>query len=620
MKRLFSPTCASLPFRASIAAILAALSVAACASFEEPLPPVYVPDEDLISLKQDAGFIPIDYESEEALPYDWNVAVDRVDAEKPSFLKLSNLAAWRSANRVSDARYLAEVPAFLALRFAQGEFAELRALLSGDRPELPPALPPETGDVRKEFTNGVEYAYPGADGATIFVKPDGYYSIKFADGSTFTRWSSDGSYAMKDARGVLLYAVWPETGGAEILVEGLRWRTSARGASIEAPAGTATYFEDPVPQVKWEPARAKEACYFLMRGRAFDSIDDFRQAQYEYKGINVCWDYDSKSLLVSSGGFAVNLMDADGPVKTYYPFDRASSSSGTIIDIRFQNGTRLVDIDSGKTTHVEGVPEWPEAFKSRKVGPFTFLYVEKDEGLVKALDSAKLAALEASCRELSGLGAFPVRTVVIPPDLHSYRRMHATSGPERLEWLPAGFQGSDAIYLWPLSVPRYRDEEGQRHFLEVEAYEILAHEYVHLLVSQASGIVRPLPIWLTEGLAVYVESALSDATREYWDAVVRVAVRRGSFLPWDAIAANPTSAYPIRQARVHYAQSYAMARHLMQAYGAAKVASYVASFKVPFDRILDVDLAESYKANFQLVFGIDWETGLDAALASLSAP
>jgi len=217
---------------------------------------------------------------------------------------------------------------------------------------------------------------------------------------------------------------------------------------------------------------------------------------------------------------------------------------------------------------------------------------------------------------LTGLTALKRRTIVIPPDLDSYRKLHASKPGEVLNWYPSGFETKDIIIMWPISVPRYDAPAGQAYFFDQEFYEILVHEYVHVLVGENSGIATPVPVWLNEGLAVYVESFFSAEVKTYWDITFDVSRGLKHLLDWDLVTTTGTGELPVAKARVEYAQSYALVAALAQKFGAAKVAEYVRSFRVNPAEASKVDLKSVYKTKFKAVFGL----GFDQALKLLDPP
>jgi len=316
----------------------------------------------------------------------------------------------------------------------------------------------------------------------------------------------------------------------------------------------------------------------------------------------------SKTLLVSSGAQAIVI--GSDYMKQHDVLDIKARKTTNVLSAFLPEGIRFANLYGTKLAYSEINPAWPEQYKSKSEGPFTILYTDKDAGLLAKLDSGRLTEIETTVRKLSGLDVTRHRVLIFPPDLESYCRLSASAPKTTLNWYPSGFQTKDYIVMWPLSVPRYSTPDGQEYFFHQELYEILAHEYVHLAVGENAGILCPVPVWLNEGFAVYVESRISPETKTYWDITFFVAKSRKQLLSWDDAALRSTGSFDIAQARTHYAQSYALVKTLIDRFGVQKIVEYIKSFRVPVEDLEAVDLKTSYKANFEKVFGISFDEGL----------
>lgn len=82
-------------------------------------------------------------------------------------------------------------------------------------------------------------------------------------------------------------------------------------------------------------------------------------------------------------------------------------------------------------------------------------------------------------------------------------------------------------------------------------YEILAHEYVHLMIGEKTGLLSLVPVWLNEGLAVYAESQVSPDCRTYWNVTFDFSRARHKLLDWDEAALRSTGEFPADKARIH---------------------------------------------------------------------
>jgi Peptidase MA superfamily len=386
--------------------------------------------------------------------------------------------------------------------------------------------------------------------------------------------------------------------------------------SIETARGTLAHLTSHPPQYQLEIPGGRRYTLFLGDDGAVRSLAVWNRA-----GVRFDWDPDSRRLSARVGDRAVEIdAEYDKRLMTVVEDETARSwRTDRVISYFRPDGVRLSRLDGAQLAFADIAPAWPEGYVRQTVGPFDVLYIPKDEALIARLDAARLTDLEARCRSLAGLAAVGRRVILIPPDLASYRKLHARRPGDLTSWYPSGFEALDYITMWPPSVPRYRQPAGEDYFWNEEFYEIVAHEYVHLMVDETTGIFSPVPAWLNEGLAVYVECRLWPDARKYWDTVYEVSRARGRLLPWNEVTKNGTGAYAIALARVHYAQSYAMVSSLVGAYGIAKVAEYVRSFRVALGDADGVNLSRAFTANFQAVFGVPWEEGV-ALLEKTSAP
>jgi hypothetical protein len=374
--------------------------------------------------------------------------------------------------------------------------------------------------------------------------------------------------------------------------------------SIETPRGTLSLFTSKPPQYQLELPGGRSYTLFLEDDGTTTSI-----AVWNRTGVRFDWHPGSRTLTVLAGNRAVEIgEDYDKRLMTIVEDEMERSwRTDTVISYFRPDGIRLSRLDGTELAYADIVPAWPEGYVRKTVGPFDVLYTPKDEALIDRLDAARLVDLEARCRTLSGLSSVGRRVILVPPDLNAYRKLHARRPGDLMSWYPSGFETLDYITMWPPSVPRYRQPAGEDYFWNEEFYEIVAHEYVHVMVDEATGIFSPVPAWLNEGLAVYVEGRLWPEAKEYWDAVYAVSRDRGRLLRWDDVTRNGTDSYAVALARIHYAQSCAMVSALADAYGMAKVAAYVRSFRVPLEEIDDVNLARTFTKNFKEVFGAPWE-------------
>ncbi len=588
------------------AAAALVLILAGCATFT--FPDDYVPDERVVYLAQKAELDPIRYEPAAADPYVFQADPTPVDAARPAFLRETTWDSLLKADFRGDSRLHREVEAHFLRVASLPAFTRLRARLDAGTAAAPPPLPPTRGEKRRDYSNGAAFAYPEVPGAQITILNNGDYTIDFPDGGAFRYWRG-GRYERTDAGGAILFRHDPTQSREVGTTEGYTLTSRPDYRSVKGPEGTVEYLADPTPQYRFTAADGAPAQEYVL----FPTAGRIREIATRTKG-GLRWDYffDTRTVLVTSGREAIAI-ESDFR-KRHSHFDVEQRKEAGPLTLYFPEGIRLTGFDAPALAHSEIQPQWPEQYRSRSVGPFGILYTAKDEPLVDRPDAARLAEVAARCGELTGLAAAAGRTILVPPDLEAYRKLHASGPGEVLRWYPSGFESRDLIVMWPLSVPRYRAAGGEEYFFSRELYEIAAHEYVHLLVGENTGLRSPVPAWLDEGLAVYVESELSRDARRYWDVTFAVCRRLNRVLDWDDATVTPTGHRDIAQARVHYAQSYALVGALMRRFGPAKIAEYVKSFRVPAGEAADVDVKAAYRAKLRSVFAID----LSEALAMLA--
>ncbi|HEQ71683.1 MAG TPA: hypothetical protein ENN69_04265 [Spirochaetia bacterium] len=299
----------------------------------------------------------------------------------------------------------------------------------------------------------------------------------------------------------------------------------------------------------------------------------------------------------------------DEYVKSHHYFNPQTRKAEDLYSYYFPEGIRITDINKPLTYSYVN-PNWPEQYAERQIGPFRILYAVKDEAWLDRLDARKLAETSTAVRKTAGINFKDNRVIILPPDLESYRKLHAQKKDELLYWYPSGFQTKDMIVMWPPSVPRYEGDAGAEYFWENEFYEIVTHELTHLAVGEVTGVFSPVPVWLNEGLAVYVESRYAAEVKIYWDTVYDVCAGGRKLLSWEDAARYSTSSFPSDKARTHYAQSYKMVEYLISAYGNAKLLRYIVSFKLPAENTDPVDIGTSFTDNFLKIYGITWEENL----------
>jgi len=575
--------------------VLAIWLFQACAT----VPPDYVPDQKVVFLMQNTGFGPIAYPAVPAEPYDFTSSTD---GPRPDFLNL-RWEAFLKADSATDSRIYAAARATFQAQLDRTEVRELRSLLDQGLPPPPGDLAPDHGEKTKDYTNGAEYDYPGAPGAKITLLTSGIQIITWSDGSLFQR-NPDGTRFWKDPQGRQTQFFDAKTGAYRVQKDGVVWESGVDFRSVNDARGKLEFTVKPEAQYTFTgpEAGALRYTYFVDADGTYPSCTITNQA-----GLRFDWMVDHQVLAVNRGGEVVTFR-ADSP-KVHETFDQKTRKPGEVLSVYLPGGVRLTNLAATTPAIGELTPAWPEAYKKKILGPFDVWYTTQDETLLGRLQVAQLTALEVQDRAMTGLGSGGRHAVVIPPDLESYRRLHAQKPHDVLSWYPSGFETLDYIVLWPLSVPRYSQPAGQDYFFGTEVYEILTHEYVHALVGENSGMLQPVPVWLNEGLAVAVESQRYPDARKYWETTFRVSRDQDRLLDWETVTLRGTGEFPVDLARIHYAQSYGLVSRLLTRFGPGKLAAYVQSFRVK--GVQPTDLVSRSRTQFQNVFGITWEQGLE---------
>jgi hypothetical protein len=590
--------------RYCIAAVIASLTAlcASCALLGVGLPKEYVPDEKVVYLKQRVDLDPIRYEGIATDPYSWPVPSFTVNRERPGFLSVGGFSDLARPDYIGDARLYTEARAHFDYILSHPLFTELKKKIENAKIDPPKPYPSEKGDVVKEYTNATEYAYPKYENAIITIFAGGDYKIAFADKSEF-HYFRDGSYRLETADKKIIFQVWQNGEVYDVTIDGYFYSVQQNVRKITSDRGSVAIHKGEEPQIEFKFVNSSDTYIFFI-GTAVP----YREYTL-VRGNGLRYDYmpENKLLLVTSGTQALTISGDNVKFQSY--FDKPSRSTKGLVSWYYPEGIRLANLDSNDISYSDVAPLWPEKYRSKAIGPFMVLYAAADEKLLERLNAGKLSEIDSFCGKATGIRPAGRRTIVIPPDLNSYRKLHSTVPREVMNWYPSGFQMKDIVVMWPISVPRYKSSAGQDYFFDVEFYEILAHEYTHLIVGEASGILNPVPVWLNEGLALYVETRYSEEARRYWDVTFEASRKLGRLLPWDDITERGTGDYPVNLARVHYAQSYAATKALIEKYGISRVTAYVRSFRARNDDLskpLEVKIRETYKNNFKKIFGEEW--------------
>ena len=594
-------------FMSSLSGLICLLSfISSCGSMYTP-PDEYTPDKEIVYLKQKTEFGPIEYPLVLEDPYSWEVN-PKIDKEDPDFLNITSFDTIIAPDIAADAQLFLEVKEHLNYIKTSVKYLELKEKLDNFEFVKPSPRKIAKGKKIKTYTNSIEYEYPEVKGATIIYFKNGDYKIELPDGSVYYD-NKEGYYFEEDSKGNTKYAVFPGKGQFHIRENGFTYFYSAKSIRIETNHGSVSYSEKGAKpeQFNYYPGgksndnhytffvnntseRSSTITYMNKQGLRYDYFpkDDMIHVSYKNEAVQIGSNYE----------------------KIHGHFDQEKRIMGEPISLYFPQGIRFHDLDKS-LSYSQVKPNWPENYQQKKIGSFSFLYTEKDRNLLSKIDVGKLNTVYTLAKKMTGLSCASGRTIVLPPDLQSYRKLHAGDTAEKLNWYPSGFQGMDIIVMWPASVPRYNMPIGEQYFWEEEFFEILIHELVHLFVGESTGLVNQVPVWLNEGLAMYVESGYSDFSRNYWDITFEVAFKKRRLLSWSDVTTYSTSSFNLVDARTHYAQSYKMTSYLMAIYGKEKVVEYLRLFKKEYEGSPPL-LRHRYTKHFEEVFGITWEENVKA--------
>lgn len=141
--------------------------------------------------------------------------------------------------------------------------------------------------------------------------------------------------------------------------------------------------------------------------------------------------------------------------------------------------------------------------------------------------------------------------------------------------------------------------------------DAIVHELTHVLVGhQTFSCLGSMPTWLVEGLAVYSEGVLDDASQQQLDD----AIKDNTLLSVRSLSAGfsevPSKAY------LSYSQSFSIVKFLVETYGQDKMTAFLISLRD--GAVLEDALVSTYGFDIE---GLEdaWRAGIGAAPRSVSA-
>lgn len=584
--------------------VLSLLFLISCVSTSKPLPQEqlpeeYVPESEVVFLKQKRGLRPVLYPSAVADPYVFTYQ-PVVDLDNLLILEVSSLDELIEPNPKQDAQLYAESKIVLENLGRDPLYLSLLGEAKSCFSKMPDPYEIIQGEEVEKFSNAVKYEYPAEKGAFIFIFEDGSIQIDFLDGRSW--FQNREGYFMNSTDGSTFYSV-DAKGGFTIREGEGEFSLRADGSYFFSRNGSKLeYVNSPVRQYSIESES--------FNGRRVIFLSDQNEVTaltfFNPFGLRLDYYPVDGDLLITHKREAV-LFEKDY-TKVHAVFNTSSGKTGDILSIYLPEGIRFTGFKTRQPWSVIN-PQWPEEYQKKRVGAFEFLYTKKDKAYLKKLKVAKLNSIPQIVESVSGLKAVSNRAIILPPDLESYRKLYVSEKGTMLKWYPSGFQTRDYIVMWPPSIARYETEVGQNYFWETEFYEILVHEYTHLAAGEVAGLLSGIPVWLNEGMAVFVEVSGNQEVRDYWASTFVVDFKREQLLSWRDVTLKTTGEFPVAQARTHYAQSWKMVDFLIKKYGKQKLVKYTSLFRLPAGESIP-SVSMSWKSNFKKTFGVSWEDNL----------
>ncbi len=155
--------------------------------------------------------------------------------------------------------------------------------------------------------------------------------------------------------------------------------------------------------------------------------------------------------------------------------------------------------------------------------------------------------------------------------------------------------------VWSGACVDYRKKIIYTYIDQTFLTSILAHELTHIIFREYVGQTIELPLWLDEGVALYVECKYTDSPYRMSEDLVKEMIKKDSYIEWEKmnkITKNYLEKSEQDFVRQFYLQAWSMVNFLRKRFGKIK-------FKELIDYIKKGNTAE--KALFS-VYGLidDW--------------
>jgi hypothetical protein len=547
-----------------------------------------LPNELLGLLKKSSPYVGVYHDLVYTAPYTWELS-SPVNFRNPSFPAYSSFDDLIKLNNEESNRLFREISGSFNYMRNQSSYEELSRIIGKNLPELPGPVVPEKGDLLNESAIGSVYQYPPAKNAKINIREENDFTIIYDDGAIYTA-RPGGDFSKMTAKGEMIFS-YTASNRTYTIVNGKNvFKITGKYKEVSSEKGTfgmgtdgdylITGYTPPQSSISYyriENIKKGKIIAYKVTGKwPFDYIYNL-----EYNTVTVM--HDKTALILTEDcqkffGYTVDNGRRLIATSHYLPI-----------------GLTLKNINSSEHSYGEFAPAFSDKYITKQIGPFNVFYTPNDEVYAQKLKSTRMTEVELFCRTTTGMDAPKGRAIILPSGLETYRKLHAPPGGELMKWYPGAYENNDLIVLWPPSVSIYNSDEGQEFYFNREIYETIAHEYTHVLIEEESGIVHPVPHWLHEGLAEYVETRMATRSREFWDGFA------------DALVSEGASDYYWGQSRIFYGQSYAMVKYLIQKHGMEKVVRYIRSFKPWPGQEFKDPIIKRYKSQFSEIFGTSWE-------------
>ena len=318
-----------------------------------------------------------------------------------------------------------------------------------------------------------------------------------------------------------------------------------------------------------------------------DSVESVR-ALFKPRGGSTVWSYSYPEFSTNTMDVSLKVEIPTGP-GSYYP-------PGTEFDLEIE----LIDVEGNiyraraikSIQYLDPSKNWKDA----KGEGFSILYYGVQTSRVENLVTQVNARIP-TIKKVVGVNDTPEFKAIVFPSVQE-----ATPS-----FPPISKTATDQLFFAGFAQPQYRlFVQGQMNTLTF--IHELTHLYVHEAVS--SSLTARMPSWLDEGLAVFLETGKSEPSNQRLRSSVR---------PEEILLLRNMNTIPGRREDVFifYPQAGAFVGYLVEKYGAATMARYLAG----------INNGESAIENFKEIYGSsiyeienDWRSTFNATPITIPSP